>query len=603
MCAICGHPGFVRCNCQSAQPFCDQCQGDTICAEVMDSSCVIYHFQTSTYTPPPTRLINLNLPNGSSAQTIFEAVDAALGSIKPWVAEDTSTIHLFTSGLGLPVVLQGNVKISAVSGNTISAKSDGIYSPSPIYSGQVRVDSTSPLRYLANSVIGGTDGCVTIDVVDQSGLLAILPNLDVTCLAGLICSAPTDVIQELTACLLTSGLTAEDSSTLHLSLGSFPMVLQGNVKISASSGNTLFAKSDGLFVSGSTQTPISANNALSVAGSTVQLGGPLIQNTSVGFATGSFYLRFNSTPQIVVGEGTPSGTGLIEIQNTYASGFNFNAGFVATTTTALRASGGGIGSFDNLIITGGTDTDVSVKAGTYGQIFFNSSVTLNSSDTEVGYAGVHGIIVPTTTGTVVSGTAIPAGVMGGAFARDNATITSLAALSARAIYQAPGGSAFSGTITNYYGLYMEDLSTGLGSHITNRFAIYQTGTSDASRFFGPVQNAGGTTQFTSDARVKENISGFSRGLKEIEQISTYNFNYIYNKQTKVAGIIAQELEGIMPEAIYFDRFEVPGRDEIYDDFRFVDTNVIFYAMLNAIKELSIQNKNLKARLDNHILGY
>lgn len=148
-----------------------------------------------------------------------------------------------------------------------------------------------------------------------------------------------------------------------------------------------------------------------------------------------------------------------------------------------------------------------------------------------------------------------------------------------------------------YGLYLEDIAgSPRGSNITNKFAIYQAGTSDISRFFGPVQNASSSTQFTSDERVKENIIPFTRGLAEIKQINTKLFNYTYNKDRTVAGVIAQELENIIPEAVEIGNFNTPDNSQSFTDFRMVDQTTLFYTMMNAIKELAAKVEALENNL-------
>lgn len=155
------------------------------------------------------------------------------------------------------------------------------------------------------------------------------------------------------------------------------------------------------------------------------------------------------------------------------------------------------------------------------------------------------------------------------------------------------GVAFTGTITNAVGLYIEDINaSNITSKITNKYAIYQKGASDISIFFGEVQNAGGVTQFTSDARIKENIQEYTRGLSEIEQINTKTFNYTYKKDKPLVGIIAQELENIIPEAVKQGNFETP-EGESYSDFRMIDQNYLIYTLINAVKELSQKVKQLE----------
>ena len=128
------------------------------------------------------------------------------------------------------------------------------------------------------------------------------------------------------------------------------------------------------------------------------------------------------------------------------------------------------------------------------------------------------------------------------------------------------------------------------------YGIYQEGVADKNIFFGEVQNASGSVQFTSDIRVKENIQPFTKSLTELEKIETKTFEYKYNKGKKITGIIAQELEEVIPEAVEQGKFTRPDNNETFDDFRMVDQSVIFYTMLNSIKELSAKNKDLEARI-------
>jgi hypothetical protein len=97
-CPICQEAGYLRCECSSAQPYCDQCADDTRCAEELDAQCWIYHKDTSA----PTLLTNLGLPNGSNGQTIIEKIDKLLGQVglPPAVVDTTGrliNVQVFTS--------------------------------------------------------------------------------------------------------------------------------------------------------------------------------------------------------------------------------------------------------------------------------------------------------------------------------------------------------------------------------------------------------------------------------------------------------------------------------------------------------------------------
>jgi hypothetical protein len=180
----------------------------------------------------------------------------------------------------------------------------------------------------------------------------------------------------------------------------------------------------------------------------------------------------------------------------------------------------------------------------------------------------------------------------------NGTIDRSAGVIINGIGQVSGSTATI-TRTNHYALLINDI-TGQFGHgtVTNKFAIYQVGTNDISRFFGPVQNASSSVQFTSDARGKDILGTFGRGLAEIDQISTHIFNYKYDPNKRnVVGLIAQELESIIPEAVSKGNFEftnaTDGEKYMFDDYRMIDQTYLFYTMLNAIKELSAKVKLLE----------
>ncbi len=94
-CNTCGND-YLRCKCPS-EPYCDTCNENDVCNEVMDSACVIYHPDS---TDGPSKLTNLGMPNGSSAEEIFEAIDDMFGNGAniPITIVSTNSIFLEASG-------------------------------------------------------------------------------------------------------------------------------------------------------------------------------------------------------------------------------------------------------------------------------------------------------------------------------------------------------------------------------------------------------------------------------------------------------------------------------------------------------------------------
>ena len=98
---------------------------------------------------------------------------------------------------------------------------------------------------------------------------------------------------------------------------------------------------------------------------------------------------------------------------------------------------------------------------------------------------------------------------------------------------------------------------------------------------------------TSDVRLKDIDSPYEYGLKELLKVKTYRFHYKkdnpLNLPTDKAfqGVIAQELQKVMPEAVA----------KMPDGYLTVSTDPVFWATVNAVKELDTQNKQLKAEVE------
>ena len=88
----------------------------------------------------------------------------------------------------------------------------------------------------------------------------------------------------------------------------------------------------------------------------------------------------------------------------------------------------------------------------------------------------------------------------------------------------------------------------------------------------------------SDKRLKDIGEPFKAGLEEIKKLEVYDF--IFKKDKKKwprVGVIAQELQKVFPNA-------VKEGDDGYLTIRKED---MFYAMVNAVKELSSKLENIR----------
>jgi hypothetical protein len=144
------------------------------------------------------------------------------------------------------------------------------------------------------------------------------------------------------------------------------------------------------------------------------------------------------------------------------------------------------------VTTTGTETNQWANVGIYGSL---------------GYSATTGTFTPrdnsflsTFLGNVIkSGGASVSGKMSSYAAAANfsgaGNVTTVAGFRAYAPLQSFALPAFSGTVTNYIGLLIDDINgtTDIGSQITNRYGIFQSGSLDRNYFAGATTFDGGIT--------------------------------------------------------------------------------------------------------------
>lgn len=182
ICNTCGND-YLRCKCPT-EPYCDTCAENDVCNEVMDAACVIYHPDS---TDGPSKLTNLGMPNGSSAEEIFEAIDDLFGNGGniPITIVSSASIFLEASGTA-DHTISASIIVSPDLGNLLEIRSNGVFvAPfNPNY--LVKVDAADSPDYLENQIIGGTDGVVSISTFEEDGLVKVEPSLDIICLLNAI---------------------------------------------------------------------------------------------------------------------------------------------------------------------------------------------------------------------------------------------------------------------------------------------------------------------------------------------------------------------------------------------------------------------------------
>ena len=148
----------------------------------------------------------------------------------------------------------------------------------------------------------------------------------------------------------------------------------------------------------------------------------------------------------------------------------------------------------------------------------------------------------------------------------------------------------SGISVTGYGQFTDDVRVTGGDVVvrnsSNAIVAYMS-ESGAGYFTGDVTTNGSA----SDERLKENIVPLQKGLEEVEQIKTYTFNYKDRPEDTLPGVIAQEIEKILPEVVY----DIEMEDDTYKAVRYQQ---IVPVLIEAIKELSDKVNVLQNLLEN-----
>lgn len=361
----------------------------------------------------------------------------------------------------------------------------------------------------------------------------------------------------------------------------------GNViEISSNSGDVLINNGTN-WTNQSFASLYTADNGLTKTLNNIKLGGTLLENTSI---TGNFDIYFGNKNYIFGDDNSLIGaTGikfahkLTKSLNSLSGGFSTNykvSNFTIDAGFSLPA-GQGLFNDNNLTIINVNNT----KSISYAAKAAN----------QTSYTSIRGIGTPTLTMSSLNGNI---GVYANHLsflgldnvtndAANKVTITHFANYHSAITTQNTEHNA----VTNFYHVFLADTTNNLATpaYITNKYGIYQEGASDKNVFYGEIEYHGALTN-ASDLRSKNKGEAFTKGLAEIEQINPTNFTKkegFGKTDVNHVGIIAQEIENIIPEAIKI------GNCKDIEDFRFYDQSVLIYTLINAVKELSQQVKELK----------
>ena len=115
---------------------------------------------------------------------------------------------------------------------------------------------------------------------------------------------------------------------------------------------------------------------------------------------------------------------------------------------------------------------------------------------------------------------------------------------------------------------------------------------------GDLHVAGDVLAFSttlSDERLKDNATEIKEALNKIETMRgvSYTWNKGSRKGQKDIGVIAQEVEQVIPEIVREHKFEVGEFEGDKNSYKTVDYEKLSAVLIEAVKELSAKVKTLE----------
>lgn len=130
------------------------------------------------------------------------------------------------------------------------------------------------------------------------------------------------------------------------------------------------------------------------------------------------------------------------------------------------------------------------------------------------------------------------------------------------------------------------------------YGIFQEDSDDKNVFYGEIEYHGALTN-ASDIRSKDILGAYEAGLEQVKSLNPILFTKKdgFGKQgVTFAGVVAQELEQVIPQAVSTGKTETMN-GVVIEDFKTVDTSYIIFSLVNAVKELSAKCDFLQEQLD------
>jgi hypothetical protein len=319
---------------------------------------------------------------------------------------------------------------------------------------------------------------------------------------------------------------------------------------------------------GATPTIGLTNNAITIAGTSTSLGGTISAATignAIGAFSGSAQVAHDSTT------GYSANRHIDHTAVTITAGSGLSGGGDISATRTLSIATGGVtdamlaGSISNAKLTNSTISGISLGSNL-------ATLTIGTGLSGTSYNGSTGVTIANTGVTSnVAGTGISLSGGTGAVTITNSGVTSLTAGTGVSVSGATGG------VTVSIGQSVATSASPTFAGLTINGAITATGDI--------------TAYYTSDKRHKNNIQIIPNALSKVRALNgvTWEWNDDVNEVTKSTpktGLIAQEVQSVLPEVVI----------EKVDGFLGLDYSKMMGLMVEAIKEQQIQIDNLTLKI-------
>jgi hypothetical protein len=570
---------------------------------------------------------NLILASASGTITLGEAgkPTAFPGNLEFTAAGQTVNISPTGSGSAVTIDPGGDTTIGA--GGTLTISSDTLGSIS-----NMRIGASNPAQ--ANFTSLGATGAVTFtantaSTSTTSGTLVVTGGLGVSgaiyggSLQGTPVGSTTAAAGAFTT-LTANGATTFTANTAATNTTTGTVVVTGGIGASgaiyagsiqntpignstANSGafTTLTANSTVDFTATTEATDATGDTGVlrceggaSIAKRVYAGGGFQGAIGNVSRSTGAFTtLDANSTVSFSPNNAnvtlSPSGTGTVTISPAGGGSINNMSIGATTASTGSFTSVSVSGNLDvasNIRHVGDTDTSISFGTNTITLTTGGSSeVTINTTGVRLGDTG-NGYFQP------VSGNYGSIQIDGGAH-----TSYEGYSIGGRAVFMHDNGSNT--------GLYNDVENEWLIRGVHNaQVDLYYNGvsklqtTNGGVTVTGSMSASGNVISNTSDARLKTNVENITNALDKVTALNgvTYNWNDVaaehgFNTEVKEVGLIAQEVQNVLPEIIHnapFDR-DLEGNSKSGEDYITLQYERVVPLLVEAIKELNEEIKKLK----------